>query len=138
MRSLHCFHLLLTGLLAVVPEARAQEHQHPAGDVQEVGQAAFSTSCTAEAGESINRAVAMLHSFWYQTSEKAFAAVADKDPSCAMAYWGIAMSRFHQLWGRPSQEDVRVGEAALGKAKTAGVKSERERAASRARPASSG
>ena len=127
MKSLHCFHLLLTGLLAVVPAARAQEHQHPAGDVQELGQAVFSTSCTAEVREDFNRAVAMLHSFWYQTSEKAFAAVAQKDPSCAMAYWGIAMSRFHQLWGKPSPENVRVGQAALEKAKTVGAKSERER-----------
>lgn len=126
MKSLHCFHLLLTGLLAVVPEARAQEHQHPAGDVQKLGQAVFSTSCAAEVREDFNRAVAMLHSFWYQTSEKAFVAVTQKDPSCAMAYWGIAMSRFHPLWEKPSPEDVRVGQAALEKAKTAGAKSERE------------
>ena len=68
----------------------------------------------------------MLHSFWYQRAEKAFAAVARKDPSCAMAYWGIAMSRFHPLWEKPSPEDVRVGQTALEKAKTVGAESERE------------
>ena len=127
MKSLYSFHLLLTGLLAVVPAARAQEHQHRAGDVQTLGQVVFSTSCTAEVREDFNRAVAMLHSFWYQTSEQAFAAVAQKDPSCAMAYWGIAMSRFHQLWEKPGPENVRVGQTALGKAKTVGAESERER-----------
>ncbi|MCH8948428.1 MAG: hypothetical protein IH789_12525 [Acidobacteria bacterium] len=126
MKTLHCFRVLLLGLLAVVLTARAQEHQHPAGDVQKLGQVVFSTSCTAEVQEDFNRAVAMLHSFWYQTSEKAFAAVAQKDPSCAMAYWGIAMSRFHQLWEKPSPEDVRVGQTALEKAKTVGAESERE------------
>jgi hypothetical protein len=90
MKRLYCFLLLLTGLLAVIPAARAQEHQHPAGDVQKLGQAVFSTSCTAAVREDFNRAVMMLHSFWYQTSEKAFAEVAQKDPSCAMAYWGMA------------------------------------------------
>ncbi len=113
MKGLYFFLLLLTGLLAVVPAASAQEHQHPAGDVQKLGQVVFSTSCTAGVQEDFNRAVAMLHSFWYQTSEKAFAAVAQKDPSCAMAYWGIAMSRFHTLWDKPGLEDVRVGLAAL-------------------------
>ncbi len=127
MKSLHCFHLLLAGLLASVPTAWAQEHEHRAGDVQQLGQVVFSTSCAAEVQEDFNRAVAMLHSFWYQTSEKAFAGIAQKDPSCAMAYWGIAMSRFHQLWEKPSPEDVRVGQAALEEAKTAGANAERER-----------
>ncbi|MFQ5890568.1 MAG: hypothetical protein ACE5JR_11020 [Gemmatimonadota bacterium] len=127
MKSLRCFHLLLAGLFAVAPAARAQEHQHPAGDAQGLGRAVFATSCTAEVQQDFNRAVAMLHSFWYQTSEKAFAAIVQKDPSCAMAYWGIAMSRFRQLWDQPGPEDVRVGLAALERAKTAGAKSERER-----------
>ncbi len=127
MKSLHCFHLLLAGLLASVPTAWAQEHEHRAGDVQKLGQVVFSTSCAAEVQEDFNRAVAMLHSFWYQTSEKAFAGIAQRDPSCAMAYWGIAMSRFHQLWEKASPEDVRVGQGALEEAKTAGANAERER-----------
>ena len=35
----------------------------------------------------------MLHSFFYPETEKAFRAVADADPSCAMGYWGIAISQ---------------------------------------------
>jgi len=127
MKRLHCLCLLLAGLLALVHVAGAQQHQHLAGDAQKLGQAVFSTSCTAAVKEDFNRAVAMLHSFWYQRSEKAFAAVAQKDPSCAMAYWGIAMSRFRQLWNKPGLEDVTVGLAALERAKTAGEISERER-----------
>ncbi len=128
MKVLRCFYMLLflAGLLEIVSTARAQEHQHPAGDVQQLGQVMFSTSCTPEVQEDFNRAVAMLHSFWYQKSEKAFALITQKDPSCAMAYWGIAMSRFHQLWSKPGFEDLRVGLAALEKATTVGVESERE------------
>ena len=75
MKVLRCFYMLLflAGLLEIVSTARAQEHQHPAGDVQQLGQVMFSTSCTPEVQEDFNRAVAMLHSFWYQKSEKAFA-----------------------------------------------------------------
>ena len=127
MKSLHCSHLLLTGVLAVATAARAQEHEHAVGDVQKLGQVVFPTSCAEEAQEDFNRAVAMLHSFWYQKSEKAFAVVAQENPSCAMAYWGIAMSRFHQLWNKPGPEDVRVGQAALEEAKTVAAASERER-----------
>ena len=127
MKSLHCFHLLLMGLLAVVPTARAQEHQHPAGDVEQLGQVDFPTSCSAEVQDDVNRAVAMLHSFWYQESEKAFVAIAEKEPRCAIASWGLAMSRFHQLWNKPSPEDVSVGQAALQKAEATGVTTARER-----------
>ena len=126
MKSLHCFYLLLMGLLAVVPTARAQEHQHRAGDVEQIGQVDFPTSCSAEVQGDVNRAVAMLHSFWYQASVEAFVAITEKDPGCAMAYWGVAMSRFHQLWEKPSPENVSVGQAALQKAEAIGAKTARE------------
>ena len=129
MRSLRI--LVFASLaLAVVPlvSAQSQQHRHEAdsGGVGQLGQVNFPVSCNAAAQQGFTRAVAMLHSFWYQRAEKAFAAVAQKDPSCAMAYWGIAMSRFHQLWEKPSPEDVRVGQTALEKAKTVGAESERE------------
>ena len=44
-----------------------------------------------------NRAVALLHSFWFGASAAAFTAIAEKDPSCGIAWWGVAMSR----WGNP-------------------------------------
>ena len=129
MRSLRI--LVFASLaLALVPwvSAQSQQHTHEAdsGEVGQLGQVNFPVSCNAAAQQQFTRAVAMLHSFWYQRAEKAFAAVARKDPSCAMAYWGIAMSRFHPLWEKPSPEDVRVGQTALEKAKTVGAESERE------------
>ncbi len=113
--------------LAFAPGVRAQEHQHQheAGDVQKLGRVVFPTSCTAEAQEDFNRAVAMLHSFWYPAAEKAFAEIAQREPACGMAYWGAAMSRFHPLWEELSPADVEEGQAALMKAR-ARVKTERE------------
>ncbi len=115
---------LTLGLIAPVS---AQQHEHAAGDADELGEAEFATSCAPEVQGSFNRAVAMLHSFWYQASERAFAEIAETDPSCAMVYWGIAMSRFRQLWETRSEEDVKVGQTALERARRVGTGTARER-----------
>ena len=39
----------------------------------------------------------MLHSFWFSAAIDTFNAVLKADPTCTMAYWGIAMS----WWGNP-------------------------------------
>jgi hypothetical protein len=46
-------------------------------------------SCNASVKSQFNTAVAMLHSFWHEKAIDSFAAVADKDPSCGMAYWAL-------------------------------------------------
>lgn len=118
--------------LALVPGGSAQnrqhEHQPESGDPEQLGQVHFSVSCNADAQKEFNRAVAMLHSFWYYEAEKAFSGVAEHDADCAMAYWGLAASRFRQLWQEPSPEDAKLGRAALEKARAIGAKSEREHA----------
>ncbi len=121
------FGIVVSVFLAIAPGVRAQEHQHQheAGDVQKLGRVVFPTSCAAEVQEDFNHAVAMLHSFWYQAAEKAFAGVAEKDPACGMAYWGVAMSHFHPLWEELSPADIEAGQAALEKARTL-VKTDRE------------
>jgi hypothetical protein len=48
----------------------------------------FPTSCDQSVQKDFERA-AMLHSFWYDESERAFSAIAAKDPECAMAYLGV-------------------------------------------------
>ncbi len=44
------------------------------------------------------RGVALLHSFTYEESAEAFRDAAARDPHCAMAHWGLAMTEYHQLW----------------------------------------
>jgi len=58
----------------------------------EVGTVHFPTSCSATVQKSIERGVAMLHSFWYEEAEKQFVQVEKDDSNCAIAHWGVTMS----------------------------------------------
>jgi hypothetical protein len=117
-------------LLCIVPlcVALADEgHQHGPAAGGKLGTVKFSTSCDKSVQKDFERAVAMLHSFWYDESEKEFAAVAAKDPECAMAYWGVAMSLHHPLWAPPSAAVLEKGSAAVAKARAAKKQNARER-----------
>src|SRR5271166_1338612 len=86
--------------LSAVPEAQihdAQGHEAP----EQLGEVSFPVSCKTSVQSEFNRAVALLHSFAYAAAENAFGGVAQQDPGCAMAHWGIAMTHFHQLWQPP-------------------------------------
>ena len=86
------------------------------GDGQ-FGELKFSLSCNYETRETFDLAVALLHSFQYTESEKAFVKVIDADPNCPMAYWGVAMSIYHAAWFPPSKEDLIKGSEVLKIAK---------------------
>lgn len=73
------------------------------------GDVNFSESCSYETRETFNLAISLLHSFEYIEAEKAFVQVIDKDPECAMAYWGVAMSIYHGLWAPPEQSVLEKG-----------------------------
>src|SRR5215469_10376362 len=95
---------------------------------EKLGAVHFPISCTPAAQQQFNRAVAMLHSFWYPQDLNAFAEVTKTDPSCAMAYWGIAISRRgNPLIGAPEPSVLKDGLEAVEKAKAAGGKTQRER-----------
>ena len=121
-----CMALLVGVCAAFVPPAVAQ-HEHPAGDPAKLGKVSFSVSCEPSVQPQFSSAVAMLHSFWYEKASETFAAIAKKDPSCGMAYWGIAMTYYHQVWQAPGPADLEAGIAAVEKAKLAGAKTQRER-----------
>jgi hypothetical protein len=90
----------------------AQEHHHELS-AEEVGSVHFATSCSKTVEISFNRAVALLHSFQYEQARGAFEQVAQQDPPCAMAQWGVAMSHYHGLW---KNGDTSAGRMALKKA----------------------
>jgi len=104
-----------------------RQHEHPAGDPGKLGKVNFPVSCDPSVQPQFSSAVAMLHSFWYEKASETFAGVADKDPTCGMAYWGIAMTYYHQIWSAPGPADLKAGLSALEKAKAAGAKTQRER-----------
>src|SRR6266700_1087280 len=102
------------------PAARAQE--------EKFGEVNFPISCSAAAQTQFNRAVAMLHSFFFPETVKAFTAIADKEPSCAMAYWGIAISqRPNPLVAPFSAEAMKNGWQAIEAGRAAGAKTQREK-----------
>lgn len=77
-------------LLWASPEAAAQPAQSGQG---RYGTVHFPISCRPGVQEQFERAVAMLHSFFYPEDVKAFEAIIAADPDCAMAYWGLAISQ---------------------------------------------
>ena len=88
---------LIAAILLVVIAARGmtQEYQH--GTDEKLGEVHFSTSCTGAAQSEIDRAVALLHSFQFGRAIDTFKVALGKDETCAIAYWGIALSD----WGNP-------------------------------------
>ncbi|MFT3790023.1 MAG: hypothetical protein QM741_02895 [Rudaea sp.] len=86
------------------------------GDLRSAGAVSFPISCEAEVQPEFNRAVALLHSFFYEESRRLFTSIAEHDPGCAMAYWGIAQTWWHPIWAPPLPEEFAAGEAAAAKA----------------------
>ena len=64
---------------------------------EQLGTVHFATSCAPEVASTFDHAVALLHSFEFGGSIRAFNDVLGADSTCAMAYWGIALSR----WSNP-------------------------------------
>jgi hypothetical protein len=112
---------------AVSAVAQHEHHEHPAGEPEKLGKVNFPISCDAAIQPQFNRAVAMLHSFWYEKANEEFAAIAKNNPACGMAYWGIAMSLYHPIWEAPGPAALKQGSEAVAKAKSASPKTQRER-----------
>jgi tetratricopeptide (TPR) repeat protein len=119
--------LLLVCVYSVSAPFAPAQHDHPSGDAAGLGKVTFPISCAPSVQQQFSSAVAMLHSFWFEKAKETFAAVAEKDRSCGMAYWGIAMSYYHPLWQSPNPADLKAGAASVEKAKSVGVRTQRER-----------
>ena len=119
--------MLVASVYATFVARAVAQHEHPAGDPGRLGKVHFPVSCDPSVQPQFDNAVAMLHSFWFEKASETFAAVADKDPRCAMAYWGIAMTHYHPIWEAPGPADLKAGMAAVEKAKSIGAKTQRER-----------
>ena len=105
----------------------ADDEQHSHAAPEKLGTVTFPTSCRAAVKPAFERALALLHSFAYAASATAFRDVAARDPGCAIAHWGIAMSLFHQLWEPPSGDELREGAEQIRRAVEMRAGSLRER-----------
>src|SRR6266446_452627 len=97
------------------------------GDLRAAGTVDFPVSCTPAARPEFVRGVALLHSFFYEEARRIFTDVAAKDPTCAMAQWGIAMTWSHPIWTPPTSNEMSVGKAAADKAMAMKAGTDRER-----------
>ncbi len=95
---------------------------------ERLGSVSFAVSCAAAVRAPFNRGVALLHDFWYDEAERQFQRIAARDPACAMAYWGIAMSSYHQIWDRPDADTLAKGWTQMQRASKRPARTARERA----------
>jgi hypothetical protein len=126
LSRLFLFGFLAVLLLPLAPSAQEMDqHKHEMGE--QLGRVNFSVSCNSAAQQQFNRAVALLHSFWYEEAAKGFVEVTKTDPKCGMGYWGIAMSSYHPVWAPPVAAELRNGSAAVLQANVVGAETPRER-----------
>src|SRR4030095_14928334 len=127
MKTRQCVVLLglLLGRLTSVnaTDSRAAEP----GDLRAAGTVDFPMSCKPAAQPEFTRGVALLHSFFYEEARRSFTAAAEKDPGCAMAQWGIAMTWWHPIWTPPTSDEMSAGKAAVAKAMSMTAGTDRER-----------
>src|SRR5215216_4536751 len=83
------------------------------GDLRAAGKVEFAVSCAPDVQSDFARGVALLHSFFYEEARRVFTSVAERDPNCAMAQWGIAMSWWHPIWTPPTRDEMSAGKAAM-------------------------
>jgi hypothetical protein len=119
---------LCATLLTILGAAGATAHEQT-NTAEILGQVHFPVACNAAAQAQFDRAVALLHSFWFAPAMKTFAAVSELDPTCAMSHWGVAMSLLGNPFAwPPSPKALQDGWAAVQQAKAVGAKTAREQA----------
>ena len=95
-------HIVLVSLAALVAADQGSA-QHAHAPSEQLGSVHFPTSCDTAVASRFDRGVALLHSFEFGASIRVFNEVLAADPMCAMAHWGIALSR----WTNPMAPDTR-------------------------------
>lgn len=123
--------LAICTTLASAAMPAAQGHHHGGGGEAispgHLGQVHFPISCAPAVQQNFEKGVALLHSFQYSASDQTFKQVAAADPSCAIAYWGEAMTLWHALWERPDAATMKTGHNEIDQATQLNAKTARER-----------
>src|SRR5256886_15236693 len=126
----HCHRIIfligLTGCFLALDDIKCATAPEP-GDMRGVGKVKFPTSCAPAVQSEFERGVALLHPFFYEEARRVFAGVAERDPKCAMAQWGIAMTWWHPIWTPPTPNEMSAGKAAIEKGMVMNPGTDRER-----------
>jgi tetratricopeptide (TPR) repeat protein len=107
---------ILGACIAPGAGAHSEPQQLAPGDMRAAGAVEFPISCAAAVQGEFNRAVALLHSFFYEEARNIFTRIAEQDPACAMAQWGIAQTWWHPIWTPPTPDEMAAGRAAAQQA----------------------
>src|SRR5260370_20582097 len=95
---------------------------------EKLGKVVFPTSCDPNVQAELDSGVAMLHSYWFLLARRKFEGILQQDPTCAMAYWGVAMDYLgNTLATTPTRAESQAAWEALEKARAVGAKTPRER-----------
>jgi tetratricopeptide (TPR) repeat protein len=122
------FLFLAASVLAVAILAQGKPPQHPYPESDEgFGRVHMDISCPQAVAAEFDRALALLHNFWYVRARERFNQVLEDDPGCAIAYWGAAMTYNHPFWDPPSRADETAAWALVQKGLSAPEASEREK-----------
>ena len=116
----------LIGLAFAYAPVMAHEEGATGG---KLGKVSFPTSCDPAVQPAFERAVAMLHSFWYTLAEKTFADILARDPGCTVTAWGYAaILMSNPLAGAGASPDgAKKAQAAIENARRNPPKTQRER-----------
>lgn len=119
---------VVLALLVILPSSSAAQEGHSHSAPEKLGTVSFPTSCQPAVQPQFDRGVALLHSFAYAAAEKTFRGVAEQDPQCAIAHWGVAMAYFRQLWDPPIvPATISIPQKEIQQAQQIRAGSERER-----------
>lgn len=122
------FLLLAVCALALAISAQGKQNQYPSSESEEgFGRVHMDISCAPTVAAQFDRALALLHNFWYARALERFNQVLKQDPECAMAYWGAAMTYNHPFWDPPSQDDEAAAWALVKRGVSASEASAREK-----------
>lgn len=114
-------------LCCFAAKVRSSPSPATAGQAARLGHVEFPISCAASVQSEFSTGVAYLHSFQYSQAMKSFEDVSKRDPKCAMAYWGLAMSLYHELWDFPDAAALKRGHDYAQTAEQIGGATPRER-----------
>src|SRR5437870_4530862 len=116
----------LASSLLAVRDVKSATGPEP-GDLRAAGKVEFPISCASSVQSEFSRGVALLHSFFYEEARRVFTSLVERDPKCAMAQWGIAMTWWHPIWTPPTPNEMSAGKAAIEKAMAMKGVTDRER-----------
>lgn len=120
-KLLFCVSISALALSSSQPLVAQQDVSQQLGDVN------FKTSCNEVAQRRFDRGMRYQHSYWYSNAKEVFEEAIKADPTCAIAYWGIALTLMDNPHNAIPRPNLAPGLAAITKSKEIGAKTERER-----------